>query len=80
MSDTEDKDEGCVTHGSNSGVTSVFGTTTVHGAPRNVPNGAVVHQRMKIKSISKATVQSKKFSKDMARRGMLSMMGVFGRI
>ena len=43
-------------------------------------NGDVVHQRMKVKSVSKATVQGRKFFKEMACQGMLPMMGVSGRI
>ena len=43
-------------------------------------NGEVIHQRMRIKSISKATLPGKKFAKEMALQGMLPMMGVSGKI
>ena len=44
------------------------------------PSGEVIHQRMKIKAIVKATLQGKKCVKEMALQGMLPMMGVSGRI
>ncbi|MCG3769690.1 MAG: hypothetical protein JW384_00819 [Nitrosomonadaceae bacterium] len=43
-------------------------------------NGEVIHQRMRIKSIGKATLPGKKFAKEMALQGMLPMMGVSGKI
>ena len=43
-------------------------------------NNEVFHQRLNIKSIGKATTQGKKFFRDMARNGMLPMMGISGRI
>ena len=43
-------------------------------------NNEVFRQRMNIKSMGKATTQGKKFSRDMARNGMLPMMVISGRI
>jgi len=45
-----------------------------------MPNGSVVHQRMKVRSVNAATAQGKRFYSEMARKGMLPTMGVSEKI